>query len=215
MFGHGRGDRSRSRATPAQWDESRRMNLNNDVVYRRFRLGPLHQRHPGRSRRLVRHHDRFHLNTSLCISPRLHDIFGSRIYGAGPRRLTTQGHQIQNPAGCSHGAPSTAVVVGGQRGRGHAEGRSTVGRFRFLPLSVPAQAIQVPPLPAWSVAVATRWREPLDSDVRDRSAATDDEVAGRVHERGDPQMNVSPPAGGRGRSRAVKRPGRRASDAGA
>ena len=36
------------------------MNLNDDLVYRRFRLGPLHQRHPGRSRGLVRHHNRFH-----------------------------------------------------------------------------------------------------------------------------------------------------------
>src|SRR5207249_8969034 len=35
--------------------ESRRMNLNDDVVYRCLRLGPLHQRHPGRSRSLVRH----------------------------------------------------------------------------------------------------------------------------------------------------------------
>jgi hypothetical protein len=41
------------------------MNLNNDVVDRRFRLGPLYQRHPGRSRSLVRHHDRFHLDTSV------------------------------------------------------------------------------------------------------------------------------------------------------
>src|SRR5438093_6149238 len=38
--------------------ESRRMNLNNDIVYRRLRLGPLHQLHPGRSRGLVRHHNR-------------------------------------------------------------------------------------------------------------------------------------------------------------
>jgi hypothetical protein len=44
------------------------MNLNNDVVYRRRRLGPLHQRHPGRSRSLVRHHDRLHLGTSLYQS---------------------------------------------------------------------------------------------------------------------------------------------------
>src|SRR5246500_6087948 len=36
------------------------MNLNNDVVYRRLRLGPLPQLHPGRSRSLVRHHDRLH-----------------------------------------------------------------------------------------------------------------------------------------------------------
>src|SRR5256884_1690859 len=36
------------------------MNPNNDVVYRRLRLGPLHQLHPGRSRSLVRHHNRLH-----------------------------------------------------------------------------------------------------------------------------------------------------------
>src|SRR3954468_17965559 len=36
------------------------MNLNHDVVYRCLRLGPLHQLHPGRSRSLVRHHDRLH-----------------------------------------------------------------------------------------------------------------------------------------------------------
>src|SRR5437763_16923020 len=40
--------------------ESRRMNLNDDVVYRCLRLGPLHQLHPGRSRSLVRYHDRLH-----------------------------------------------------------------------------------------------------------------------------------------------------------
>jgi hypothetical protein len=36
------------------------MNLNDNLVYRRFRLGPLHQRHPSRSRELVRHHNRLH-----------------------------------------------------------------------------------------------------------------------------------------------------------
>jgi hypothetical protein len=54
--------------------ETRRMNLNDDIVIVRalktgepcrVRLGPLHERHPGRSRGLVRHHNRFHLNTSL------------------------------------------------------------------------------------------------------------------------------------------------------
>ena len=53
-IGPGRGPRQLSR------DESRRMNLNDDVVDRCLRLGPLHQRHPGRSRSLVRHHDRLH-----------------------------------------------------------------------------------------------------------------------------------------------------------
>jgi hypothetical protein len=36
------------------------MNLNDDVVYRCPRLGPLHELHPGRSRSLVRHHYRLH-----------------------------------------------------------------------------------------------------------------------------------------------------------
>ena len=53
-IGPGRGPRHLSR------NESRRMNLNDDIVDRRLRLGPLHQRHPGRSRSLIRHHDRLH-----------------------------------------------------------------------------------------------------------------------------------------------------------
>jgi hypothetical protein len=36
------------------------MNLNDDVVYRCLRLGPLHQRHPCRSRSLVGHNDCLH-----------------------------------------------------------------------------------------------------------------------------------------------------------
>jgi len=43
------------------------MNLNDDVVYRCLRLGPLHQRHPGRSRSLVRYHDCLHGNFLLVI----------------------------------------------------------------------------------------------------------------------------------------------------
>src|SRR5262245_47297430 len=53
-IGPGRGPLHLSR------DEPRRMNLNDDVVYRGLRLGPLHQLHPGRSRSLLRHHDRLH-----------------------------------------------------------------------------------------------------------------------------------------------------------
>ena len=60
-IGPGRGPRHLSR------DESRRMNLNDDVVYRCRRLGPLHQRHPGRSRSLVRYHDCFHGNRLLAL----------------------------------------------------------------------------------------------------------------------------------------------------
>src|SRR6188472_2897705 len=62
-IGPGRGPRQLSP------DESRRVNLNDDVVYRCLRFGPLHQRHPGRSRSLVRHNDCLHVNClldSLC-----------------------------------------------------------------------------------------------------------------------------------------------------
>jgi hypothetical protein len=41
------------------------MDLNDNVVYRCLRLGPLHQLHPGRSRSLVRYHDRLHVNRLL------------------------------------------------------------------------------------------------------------------------------------------------------
>ena len=41
------------------------MNLNDDVVYRCRRLGPLHQLHPGRCRSLVRYHYRLHDNFLL------------------------------------------------------------------------------------------------------------------------------------------------------
>src|SRR5262247_1135125 len=53
-IGPGRGPRHLSR------DESRRMNLNDDVVYRCLRLGPLGQLHPSRSRSVVRHNDCLH-----------------------------------------------------------------------------------------------------------------------------------------------------------
>src|SRR5262249_2619342 len=46
-----------------------RMNLNDDVVYRCLRLGPVHQLHPGRSRGLLRYNDRLHGNDLLgCLS---------------------------------------------------------------------------------------------------------------------------------------------------
>src|SRR5262252_2405883 len=58
-IGPGRGPHHLSR------DESRRMNLNNDVVYRCRRLGPFGQLHPGRSRSLIRHNDSLHHNFLL------------------------------------------------------------------------------------------------------------------------------------------------------
>src|SRR6185369_16863127 len=66
------GDRGRSvtveaigpgrRPTELSVNESRGINLNDNVVDRWLRLGPLHQLHPGRSRGLVRHHYRLHLS---------------------------------------------------------------------------------------------------------------------------------------------------------
>ena len=41
-------------------DESRCVNLNDDVVYRSLRLGPLHQFHSGYPRSLIRDYDRLH-----------------------------------------------------------------------------------------------------------------------------------------------------------
>src|SRR5216117_80183 len=62
------------------------MNFNDDIAVRAFkageprriRIGSLHELHPGRSRGLILHHNRFHVNTPLYISPRLRDIFGSQ-----------------------------------------------------------------------------------------------------------------------------------------
>src|SRR5919109_443363 len=66
------GDRGRSvtveaigpgrRPTQLSVNESRGVNLNDNVVDRWLWLGPLHQLHPGRSRSLVRHHYRLHLS---------------------------------------------------------------------------------------------------------------------------------------------------------
>src|SRR5215212_9031914 len=68
VFGHGRGPCQLSR------DESRRMNLNDDVVYRCLRLGPLHQLHPGCSRSPIRHNDCLHENLSSVIC-----LFGRNV----------------------------------------------------------------------------------------------------------------------------------------
>jgi hypothetical protein len=43
------------------------VNPNDDIVDRRFRLGPLHQFHSGRSRGLIRHNDCFHRNVSSAL----------------------------------------------------------------------------------------------------------------------------------------------------
>ncbi len=50
------------------------MNLNDDVVYRCRRLGPLHKLHPGRSRGLIRYHNCLHDNFLLVIC-----LFGGNV----------------------------------------------------------------------------------------------------------------------------------------
>src|SRR5262249_47949616 len=76
--------------------ESGRVNLNNDVVYRRLRLGPLHQLCPGRSRLLIRHHNGLHrccpwhrLDASLMalgIMVREHSQMALRVKGLSEGR---------------------------------------------------------------------------------------------------------------------------------
>src|SRR5262245_55277237 len=60
------------------------MNLNDDIVYRCLRLGPLHQRHPGRSRSLVSHDDRLHRTPLEILKPISFAV-------TGPERLTRSG----------------------------------------------------------------------------------------------------------------------------
>jgi hypothetical protein len=63
------------------------MNLNDDVVYRSLRLGPLDQLHPGRSRSLVRHNDRLHDNFLLG-----HRLFGGNVAALeSPLDISCQG----------------------------------------------------------------------------------------------------------------------------
>jgi hypothetical protein len=78
------------------------MNPNDDIVDRGVRLGPLHQLHPGRSRSLVRHHDRLR-RPPLCqvlwqptaaalqriVSGRISDLRAAATLrrGAGRRRF--------------------------------------------------------------------------------------------------------------------------------
>ena len=60
------------RPTQLGVDESRCMNLNDDVVDRWSRLGPLHQPHPGRSRTLFRHNNRLHHSTPATTTVSLY-----------------------------------------------------------------------------------------------------------------------------------------------
>src|SRR5439155_8275225 len=69
------------RGTPyLRRDESRRMNLNGYVVYRCRRFGPLHQRHPGRSRSLGRHDDCFHRAMTRDLDDALRETPNATLY---------------------------------------------------------------------------------------------------------------------------------------
>src|SRR5205085_2700464 len=84
--------------------ESRRMNLNNDVVYRRLRLGPLHQLHSGRSSSLIGRHNRLHrsppcvglLHVRYCATPR---SLVALTDGASPAQVVHTPHLPQGPPG--------------------------------------------------------------------------------------------------------------------
>ena len=70
------------------------MNLNDDVVYRCLRLGPLRQLHARRSRSLVRHNDCLHGNCllgSLLGNVQAFDIDAGRVVP----RLPSAGDRTQ------------------------------------------------------------------------------------------------------------------------
>jgi hypothetical protein len=81
------------------------MNPNDDVVYRRRRLGPLHQRHPGRSRSLVRHHNRLH-----PAPPDFENLDSIAARPTWAQRIVEQ-HRAQNfDGGCQLGSLSAELV---------------------------------------------------------------------------------------------------------
>jgi hypothetical protein len=83
------------------------MNPNQNLVYRRLRLGPLHQRHPGRSRGLVRHDNRLHPAPPYAFIRPLADLFSLRLV---LKRAFTD---LPAPVGSSSGrSPIVAVWVG-------------------------------------------------------------------------------------------------------
>jgi hypothetical protein len=94
------------------------MNLNDDVVDRCQWLGPLHQRHPGRSRSLVRHNDRLH-----HLPPDVWDVVIVRI----PLQMSTnRTAKIDGPMTFGYGIDATdsACKINGakQTSASHAKG---------------------------------------------------------------------------------------------
>jgi hypothetical protein len=94
------------------------MNLNDDVVYRCLRLGALHQRHPGRSRSLFRHHDRLHVRLPVlfycCHRRHPHSIRGGHIAKRG-----------RDPYCIACERDLEGIVAKSARGRCQSDGRST------------------------------------------------------------------------------------------
>jgi hypothetical protein len=90
------------------------MNLNDDVVYRCRRLGPLHQRHPGRSRSLVRYHDCFHpAPPGVEFSPERPGLRESGQYlGAAPwaQRIVERQRAQNFEGGCRLGSLAAELV---------------------------------------------------------------------------------------------------------
>src|SRR5262249_44358417 len=81
-------------------DESRRMNPNDDVVYRCLRLWPLYQLHPGRSRRLVRYDDCLH-HPPPCVWYAV--IFRKYLCG----RAKIRPAKLDGPMTCGYGIDAT------------------------------------------------------------------------------------------------------------
>src|SRR5512147_2508081 len=90
------------------------MNLDDDVVYRCLRLGPLHERHPGRSRNLVRDHDRPHRPPPCPVLLLSHFIL--RLTLAGKRNVKRRYSMVQLPGTYRHARSSAPRRIAGRAG---------------------------------------------------------------------------------------------------
>src|SRR6516162_8149483 len=134
--GPGRGPRQFSR------DESRRMNLNDDVVYRCLRLRPLYQLHPGRSRSLVRHNDRLHGNCLPCLFRwKCYSFAGLRRSTHSPKRfsmrrsirhLTVPSLYFEKSLSVTQGSPCTLRARGPEKDLTYEYQRAGEGFHRHV-----------------------------------------------------------------------------------
>src|SRR5215831_18552652 len=98
------------------------MNLNDDVVYGCLRLGLLHELHPGRSRSLVRYHDRLHRP--------LPDVWDVVIFQIPLKMSENTTAKIDGPITFGYGIDATESACKNQRygttSASHAKGPAVI-----------------------------------------------------------------------------------------